>query len=78
MKIKGVPHFHHRRTLDTIDIEFSTRKLEDETKLFLETTAIKDPKTFERLEKTNKTWIEWRLGSGVPVDSIMTPKFMID
>ena len=78
MKIKGVPHFHHRRSLDTIDIEFSTRKLESETLCFLETTANKDPKTFERLEKTNKIWIDWRMGSNEPVNSMMVPKFMTE
>ncbi len=54
-----------------MDIDFSTRKLESETLCFLETTATKDPKTFERLEKTNKIWINWRMGSDEPLSSLM-------
>tara|TARA_B100001113_G_C20588601_1_gene396404 strand:+ start:238 stop:447 length:210 start_codon:yes stop_codon:yes gene_type:complete len=65
-------------TIDSIDIDFSTRKLESETLCFLETTADKDPRTFERLEKTNKIWIDWRMGSNEPVNSMMVPKFMTE
>ena len=35
-------------------------------------------KTFERLEKTNKIWIDWRMGSNEPVNSMMVPKFMTE
>jgi len=78
IRIKGVPHYFHRMTIDSIDIDFSTRKLESETLCFLETTADKDPRTFERLEKTNKIWIDWRMGSNEPVNSMMVPKFMTE
>lgn len=68
LRVKGVPHFFHNRHLQAVDLEFSSNKLTHETQLFLETTHDKDPRRFEKIEKTNKMWIDFRLASNGPVD----------
>ena len=67
MRARGIPHFHHHRHLQLIDLEFSANKLQSETLMFLETTRDKSPKAFEKLQKNNKLWIEFRLLSNAPV-----------
>tara|TARA_B000000565_G_scaffold208816_1_gene162170 strand:+ start:2452 stop:2664 length:213 start_codon:yes stop_codon:yes gene_type:complete len=53
--------------MQKIDLEFSSNKLQHETQLFLETTLERDPKRFEKLQKANKLWIDFRLNSDKPV-----------
>ena len=66
-RAKGVPHYHVNRHMQKIDLEFSSNKLQHETQLFLETTLERDPKRFEKLQKANKLWIDFRLNSDKPV-----------
>ena len=68
LRVKGVPHYFQDRHLQTIDLEFNSNKLLGETQLFLETTYDKDPKRFEKIQKANKIWIDFRLASNGPVD----------
>jgi hypothetical protein len=68
LKVRGVPHFHHNRKLQAIDLEFSRVKLLQETQLFLETTAERDPERFETLRKRSGDWIEYRMSQGGDVD----------
>lgn len=67
MRARGVPHFHHHRHLQLIDLEYSSSKLQNDTLMFLETTRDKNPKAFEKLQKNNKLWIEFRLLSNGPI-----------
>ena len=53
--------------MQKIDLQFSSNKLRHETQLFLETTLERDPKRFEKLQKANKFWIDFRLQSNGPV-----------
>ena len=62
-----MPHYHVNRHMQKIDLEFSSNKLQHETQLFLETTLERDPKRFEKLQKANKLWIDFRLNSDKPV-----------
>ena len=39
-----------------------------QTKQFLETTRDKDPKRFQKIEKDNKLWIDFRLNADGPID----------
>ena len=71
IRIKGVPHFFHNRHLQLIDLEFSSHKLTSETTDFLITTREKDPKRFQRMEKSNKLWIDFRLNNDGPVDALL-------
>jgi len=50
-----------------IDLEFSSNKLQHETQLFLEATRDKDFKRFEKIQKANKLWIDFRMSSDKPV-----------
>jgi len=68
IRIKGVNHFFHNRHLQVIDLEYNSRKLMEETKQFLETTRDKDPKRFQKIEKDNKLWIDFRLNADGPID----------
>ena len=63
----GVPHFFKHRHLSTIDLEFSSNKLNSETLDFLQQTKELDPKRFDKIEKHNKLWIDFRLNSDKPV-----------
>ncbi len=67
MRARGVPHFHHHRHLQLIDLEFSSGKLQNDTLMFLETTREKNPKAFEKLQKNNKLWIDFRLAADGPI-----------
>ena len=67
MRARGIPHFHHHRHLQLIDLEFSANKLQSETLMFLETTRDKSPKAFEKLQKNNKLWIDFRLAADGPI-----------
>lgn len=69
IRVLGVPHYFKHRNLDTIDLEFSTSKLASETIDFLQQTKDLDPKRFEKIEKHNKLWIDFRLNSDKPVSS---------
>jgi len=51
-----------------VDLEFSSNKLIHETHSFLETTKEKDPRNFQRMEKSNKLWIDFRLLADGPID----------
>jgi len=62
-----VPHYHLNRHMAKIDLEFSTTKLQHETQLFLEATKEKDFKRFEKIQKANKLWIDFRMSSDKPV-----------
>lgn len=68
IRVRGVPHYFHNRHIQAIDLEFNSHKLINETQSFLLTTRDRDPKRFEKLEKSNKLWIESRLNSDGPVD----------
>lgn len=68
IRIKGVPHYFHNRHMQLVDLEFSSHKLIHETQSFLETTLEKDPKSFLRMEKSNKLWIDFRLNADGPID----------
>lgn len=50
-----------------MDLEFSTNKLNHETQLFLHATRDKDLNRFEKIQKTNKLWIDFRMNSDRPV-----------
>lgn len=67
LKAKGVPHFHHNRHMSKIDLEYNSNKLEHDTLLFLEATKEKDSRRFEKIQKTNKLWIDFRMSSDKPV-----------
>ena len=67
MRARGIPHFHHHRHLQLIDLEFSASKLQSETLMFLETTRDKSSKAFEKLQKNNKLWIDFRLAADGPI-----------
>lgn len=68
LKVKGVPHFHHNRKLQVIDLEFNRMKLLQETQLFLEASIIKDPVRFAVLRQRSTEWIDYRLSQGGDVD----------
>jgi len=51
-----------------VDLEFNSHKLIHETQSFLEVTRDKDPKNFQRMEKSNKLWIDFRLLADGPLD----------
>lgn len=65
----GVPHFFKHRHLSTVDLEFNSNKLNSETIDFLQQTKELDPKRFDKIEKHNKLWIDFRLNSNKPVSS---------
>ena len=67
LRAKGVPHYFHNRHLQKMDLEFSTNKLNHETQLFLHATQEKDALRFEKIQKTNKLWIDFRMNSDRPV-----------
>lgn len=67
IRVQGVPHYYYNRRLQTIDLEFSTHKLNHETSLFLKTTQERDPKRFQKLEDANRLWIEFRMRQDGPV-----------
>lgn len=69
IRVKGAPHYFHNRHLQLVDLEFSSHKLLHETQAFLTTTRDKDPRRFEKLERSNRLWIESRLHSDGPVDA---------
>ena len=64
-----MPHFFNHRHLHSIDLEFNSRKLMEDTQRFLETTRDKDPKRFEKIEKDNKIWIDFRMNASGPLDT---------
>jgi len=66
IRVQGVPHYYHNRRLKTIDLEFSTHKLNQETLLFLRTTQERDPKRFTQLQKSSKVWLDFRMNSDEP------------
>ena len=68
IRVRGVPHYFHNRHMALVDLEFCSNKLIHETHSFLETTKEKDPKSFQRMEKSNKLWIDFRLMADGPVD----------
>jgi len=69
LRVKGVPHFFNHRHLHAINLEFNSRKLMEDTQRFLETTRDKDPKRFEKIEKDNKIWIDFRMNASGPLDT---------
>lgn len=64
----GVPHYYHNRKMQLIDLEFNSRKLLQETQLFLEATREKAPARYQNIEKVNRRWIEARIEKDSPVD----------
>lgn len=68
IRVKGVPHYFLNRHLQSIDLEFNSRKLLADTQSFLEATSDKDPERFSRIERSNKRWIEFRMASDGPVN----------
>jgi hypothetical protein len=48
-------------------LEYNSNKLEHDTLLFLEATKEKDSRRFEKIQKTNKLWIDFRMSSDKPV-----------
>ena len=67
LRARGVPHYFHNMHMTKIDLEFSSNKLQHETQLFLEATKDKDFKRFEKIQKANKLWIDFRMSSDKPV-----------
>ena len=53
--------------MQLIDWEFNSNKLTHETQLFLETTCEKDPRRFEKIQKANRLWIDFRLQASGPL-----------
>mgnify|MGYP001337623545 FL=1 len=53
--------------MSKIDLEYNSNKLEHDTFLFLEATKEKDNKRFEKIQKINKLWIDFRMSSDKPV-----------
>ena len=68
LRVKGVPHFFHRRHLSNINLEFNSRKLAGETNLFLRTVKDRDPQGFGRIQKMNDLWIAARIAHDGPLD----------
>lgn len=73
IRVKGVPHFHHNRRLDSIDLDTSARRLVAETDQFLDLTREQAPDRYERIEKLSIDWIRMRATAGVPLDSDSAP-----
>lgn len=71
IRIQGVPHYYHNRKLQLIDLEFNSRKLIGETGWFLETLKAEDPLRFEKMEATNRRWLELRMQQCSPVQPSM-------
>lgn len=70
LRVKGVPHFYHKRKLQSINLEFNSMTLLRQTQEFLEASFNHAPKRFEALEKINADWIEYRLlGDGTAEES---------
>lgn len=61
IRVRGVPHFYHRRKIREIDIAFSSRKLACDTSEFLQISRDVSPEDFSRIEKLNSRWIQSRL-----------------
>lgn len=61
IRVRGVPHFYHRRKIREIDIAFSSRKLIHDTSEFLQISQEMSPEDFSRIEKLNSRWIRSRL-----------------
>jgi hypothetical protein len=78
LRVQGVPHYYHNRRLQSIDLEFSTHKLNHETTLFLKTTQERDPKRFLKLEAANQLWIEFRMRQDGPVTAEEIAALMTD
>jgi hypothetical protein len=78
IRVQGVPHYYHNRKLQTIDLEFSTHKLNHETLLFLHTTQERDPKRFAKLEKASRIWLEFRMNSDGPISQELIDGIEID
>jgi hypothetical protein len=67
IRIKGVPHYYHNCRLQSIDLEFSSRKLNSETQLYLQTLRERNPSRFERLESHSQLWLDFRLNADGPI-----------
>jgi len=65
----GVPHYYHNRKLQLVDLEFKSRRLIEQTQLFLETTLERVPSSFEKLEKINADWLHARLDASGPISA---------
>ena len=67
IRVRGVPHFHHRRQLATIDLVTTSRRLIEDTSEFLEVTRERAPVRYRRLEQMNADWIRRRVEAGGPL-----------
>lgn len=61
IKVVGVPHFCFNRRISNIDFHFDARKLRSETLSFLELTKQRQPLRYQRLQRINGEWIDYRL-----------------
>lgn len=61
IRVVGVPHFHHNRKLDVIDLRFNALKLQNETLSFAQLTRARQPLRFKRLERINQGWLDYVL-----------------
>lgn len=57
IRVRGVPHFYHRRKLQSIDLSFSSRRLHRDTSQFLELSRDATPERYEALQEINADWI---------------------
>lgn len=61
IRVRGVPHFHHRRQLATLDLFPEAATLLSDTQAFVEAASEEAPATFARLERANLHWIRERI-----------------
>lgn len=61
IRVLGVPHFHHRRQLATINLFSSASTLISDTQAYIEAARDTSPAAFARLERANAAWIRHRL-----------------
>lgn len=67
-RVKGVPHFYHRKKLALIEFEYGIRKITHETGLFLQATRELKPERFREWEQHSKAWLDFRLSYLDPDD----------
>ena len=60
MRVKGVPHFHHRRKLSSLDLAPRASRLVRDTQEFLDITREKAPARYKRLERQAGQWLAAR------------------
>jgi hypothetical protein len=65
VRVRGVPHFHHRRKLSSLEMAPKARRLVSDTQEFLVITRDQAPARFRKLEKLGAEWIKARAEADV-------------